>query len=100
MPTATRHGLQQPCLCSRSSPSNQRGAVLEHHTLPTNPSRFAAMSDPIFNYHFRRGWTLAPMTSRQIERASEIAAANGNMRLADDLAWFAHSVRAGREVSR
>ena len=58
-----------------------------------DPSRYARMSDPDLNYHFSRGWSERAMSSRQIERASEIAAANGNMRLADRLAWMAHSVR-------
>ena len=61
----------------------------------TDPSRYARMSAPDLNYHFSRGWIEPQMTSREIERASELAAATGNMQLADRLAWAAHSVRQG-----
>lgn len=64
----------------------------------TDSSRYARMSDPDYNLQFSRGWTETAMTSREIERASELAAASGNLRLADRLAWAAHSVR--QEVAR
>ena len=67
-------------------------------TLPSDPSRFAKMSDPQNNRLFNRRWHQKPMTARELQHASDMELALGNARRASLLAWEACRLReeAGR----
>lgn len=66
--------------------------------MPTDTHRLAAMADPDQNQHFRRRWSQPSLTSRQVERASEFAAAADNRPLAGRLSSAALHVRCQAEV--
>ena len=61
--------------------------------------RLADMADPDLNPHFRRRWSQAPMTPRELEHAADLEQAHGNARRAELLSWRAHQIRIGVDTA-